>query len=277
MINKIFPPLVFMVVLFGLIHPVQGQEATIKEILELSGLKTQIEHIPAMIRSGLMEQEKKNKILKAVEFNYFKRIIEESYHAGDLYRTVYDYFKDHYERDRFLATLELVRSPLWKKMTQMEEEVFTPQGFKAIQKFSEKIASHLPSKKRLALVRELDYVSKTTELSVELQTSTVMVMVRAFNAATLPSQRVQEKQLRIAFRNMRSQFRRTFENISAVTYLYIYRSVSDQALEQYIQMHRSKEGRTLTQLSHSALVKAMTQAAEKVGLTVARKPQSKPI
>jgi len=275
--NKIFTPLVFMVVIFGLIHPVQGQEATIKEILELSGLKTQIEHIPAMIQSGLMEQEKKNKTLKPGEFKNLKRIMEESYYTEDLYRTVYDYFKDHYEQKRFLAMLELVRSPLSKKMTQMEEGVSTPEGFKAIQKFSEEISSHPPSKNRLALVRELDYVRKTTELSVELQTSTVMVMVRAFNAATPPSQRVQENQLQIAFQNMKSQFRRTFENISAVTFLYIYRSVSDQELKQYIQMHRSNEGRMLTQLSHSALVKAMTQAAEKVGLKVARKLQTKPI
>src|SRR3954467_3238308 len=76
----------------------------IDQILELSGLKKQVERIPAQMRSGFIEQQQRaKKKLSPEDYDRLLKIIMESYNASDLKQSIADYLKDRYHHGHVLA------------------------------------------------------------------------------------------------------------------------------------------------------------------------------
>ena len=113
----------------------QTPAENIDKMLELSGLKKQVEQIPAQIKSGFVQrQQRAEKKLSPEDYDRLLKIITDTYNASDLNQSIVDYFKKYYDRDRVSAELKILNLPLSRKMTELEEQASTPERVPEVQK-----------------------------------------------------------------------------------------------------------------------------------------------
>lgn len=250
---------------------VQTPDEQIDEMLELSGLTKQVEQMPAAIKSGFIQQQQRGQSkLTPENYDRLLKIVTDSYNASDLKQSMVDYFTAHYDHDHVSAELTILHSPLSKKMTELETRASTPEALQEIQKYVQQLKSEPPAPERMALIGTLDRVAGTTDLNVEILVSASMAYIRVFNAISPREKRLNQDQLEEVAGRIRKELWNPIEQATTVTILYMYRSIPDTELKEYIKLYESETAGWFKQLTKAALVNALTTAAEKAGNQMAK-------
>jgi hypothetical protein len=255
--------------------PLKGNAQTpsenIDEMLELSGLRKQIEQIPAGVKSGLAQQQQRaQRKLSPEEYERVLKILMDSYNASDLIQSMEDYFKEHYDHDLVSAELKILRSPLSMKLAELGTQVSTPEAQQEIQKYGQQLQSKPPPPERKALVRKLDRITGTTDFTVEVLVAISMAYIRVSNDNNPTEKRLNQDQLKQIADRMRRELRIPVENLTTVTFLYMFRDTPDAELKDYIKLYESDTADWFNQLANAALINAITAAAEKAGNQMAK-------
>jgi hypothetical protein len=242
----------------------QENNNEVDEILERSGIKQQIERVPVMIQSGLETHQEKSSDLSFEDFDKLVRIITDSYEDKAIYQSVVDYLLRHQDQNKTTALLDLLRSPVAMKMSRLENRPPTPEDSQALIRYARGLDSRPPTQERVHLVMKLYHVAGTPELSIQLQTLTLMGTIKAFNAARPLDQQLDREQLRQLRAETQSELEQSFKEIAGVIYLYTYRTVSDEEIEAYIELLESDVMRWFTRSMLMALMEAMNSANDRV-------------
>jgi Trp operon repressor len=243
----------------------------IDEMLKLSGLTTQIERLPEAMQSGFIQRQQSGQSrLSQENFENLLKIVAETYNASDLKQSIMDTFAAHYDRDQVLAELAILRSPLNKKMTDLETEASTPEALQEIKQYAQQLRSQPAPPERSALVRTLDRVEGATDIGVELLVSVSMAYIRIQNAANPPDKRLRQDQLEEVTGRIRRELWNSVEQSTVVTFLYMFRHIPDSELKAYIELYESETAEWFKQVTKAALITALTAAAEKAGKQMAR-------
>jgi len=266
----------FAFLLIIAIHPTpvhaQTPDENIKKVLELSGLNKQIELLPAQIKSGFdQEQQGAQRKLTPEEYDRLLKIMMDAYNASDLKQSMVDYFKEHYDHDQISAELKILNSPLSKKMTELEIQASTPEATQEIQKYVEQLKSKPPPPERGALARKLDQLSGSTDTSVEVLVAMFLANIRVYNAISPPEQRIDDDQLKQMADRMRKELRKPIEDFTTASILYMYRTVPDTELKEYITLYEGGTAEWFKPLVKGALINAVSIAAEKAASKAAQK------
>jgi hypothetical protein len=267
---------IHVVVLLAMaIHPVlvsaQSPAENLDEILKLSGLKTQVGQIPVEIKTDFVRQQQAAEFkLTPKNSDRILKILMESYNASDLEQSVVDHLKEHYDPARASAELEMLRSPLSRKMTKLETAASAPEAQKEIQAYANKLRSQPPEPERVALVKRLDRVTGTTDLSLELLVAISMVNVGISNDFNPPEKRLKPDQLEQMAGRMRKEMAGPVENSTFMSFLYMYRDVPDRALKEYVDLYDNETTAWFKRLVKGALVSALTAAAGRAGHQIAK-------
>jgi len=244
----------------------QTQVDNINNMLELSGLKKQVDQMPAQIKSGFVQrQQRAEKKLSPADYDRLLKIITDGYNASDLNQSIVDYFKRHYDHDRALAELRILNLPLSKKMTELDEQATTPEALKEIQKYTEQLKSEPATPERMALVRKLDTVASATDLRVDLLVATIMVNITISNSMNSPEKRMDQNQLKQMADRMRKELWGSVENFTTAAFLYRYRAVPDTEIKEYIKLYENDATDWFKKIVKGSLINALTTATEKAG------------
>jgi len=243
------------------------QDAIIREVLELTGAKKQIQQIPDMVSSQLGQRQKE---MDPTVYDGVKQITADSYKADALYETVAAKFKENFDQPRLSTVLEFARTPLAKKMTQLELQAATPQGIQELQKFAAQLKDNPPAKQRLSLVQRLDDAVAASALSVKLTLATAEGLIKAIDRTLPPEKRLKAGQLEQVLKDMSAQLEGPLKNQTLTSFLYAYRTVSDDELKQYIQFAESDAGKWFIKVLSDGYLVAMSSAAEKAGNQMAK-------
>ncbi|MFQ5794400.1 MAG: HEAT repeat domain-containing protein [Candidatus Bipolaricaulia bacterium] len=251
---------------FGLSYAQIDQTLLIEEILELSGMKKQIERIPARVDAELAQRQTE---MNREDYEKIRKIMVESYRYDAVYRAVVDKFTDNFDQIRLLTVLNQLHSPVFQKIFQLETQASTLEAIQEMEKFAAQLQSNPPTQERLALVQRLDEATGTTELSFEMSLAIFRGMVKAFDPILPPEERKEleelEQLVNDMVNDMRSQLQPLLKNNTWVSFLYTYRSASDEELTQYIDFWESDLGQWFIGVSSAAIIEAMGTAAEEVG------------
>src|SRR5438128_1774134 len=101
-----------------------GNQKLVDELLDLSGAKRMAKQMPEAIAAGFQQQTTPGKL--PIEDAELLKCLQETFNGETFYQLLADYFRRHSDTDHLVAALDLARSPLCLKMTEVEAASSSP-------------------------------------------------------------------------------------------------------------------------------------------------------
>lgn len=241
----------------------------VKELLELSGAKHQILLIPKMIKEAATQRAEKEK-LDPKRRQKFEVVLQESYEPDVFLAAVEGALKQGVPEKSIKEILAWYRSPVGKKVKAAELEALRKNPDEAEAQLAEQLEKSPPKKSRVELIKKIDSVAGATDLSVESLVGTVNALALAMNPALPDEKKVKPRQLNKVALNIRTSSRKRIEQQTLLSFLYTYRSLTDDDLRAYLKHLKSPAARRFSSALKKALKRSITASATKVGKAVSR-------
>lgn len=251
--------------------PATDRVALVKEALELSGAKQQMDQYPELFKNQLRQRQAD---IDPRLFEKLSKIIAETFPTDTFYQSVIESFQKKFNEKHILDVLDFLHSPLARKVAQIEVESSNPKAAEEIQKFVGQLQTQPPAKERLALIERLDRASAATELAVQTVLIMSREMAKGAYLALPPEEREKqgplEPQLEPLLKEAKAQIEAPIKKGILVNYLFTYRTVSDPDLAKYIEFYETEHGRWFTRVATEGLMHAMAATSEKFGKEVVK-------
>ncbi len=247
--------------------PVQGKQAVIDQVMAESGMEEAIEQLPAMVAMGFDQQPAPP--IGRREHERFREALLQAFEPVRVRRIVVDYLNAEYEPERFTALLAMMKTPLAKKMMALEMAANTPQAQQEMMQMGNVIMGQA-SPERLDLVRKLDEAVNATEMAVDMQMMMTRATVSNLNRIVPVAQKMTATQIDQMLAQMRAQMLYPARQYTHLNMVYAYRSVSDDELRAYLELHQTDLGRWSTRLMRGAWMKVSEQVAADLAREVER-------
>ena len=234
-------------------RPTEATSAAVDELLELSGLRPQLDALAAGIRAQLQLAQGR---LSSQDSAMVDRIAARHFGAEMLFARMRMEIGRHVDAARLAQALDWYRSPLGRRTTRAEVAAIT----------AERDTIPWPSEERVALVQRLDERGGASETALDV----AMVLVRSLTRAAEP---VRPAHLRLTSDQLESQLARArTEALAPVriaclqNMLFAYRGLDDAELAEYVRFVDSGAGQWYVTSMNQALVDAIGVAAELVAV-----------
>lgn len=239
----------------------------IDRVLQLSGAKKQLEEIPDYFDAQSVQYQTK---MKPEVYTKVRQIMEDAFRSETLYQAVVNYFKDNFDRQKLITVLDWLEFPLTKKMSQLEVESSSVEAIQEMKKFAAGLQNNPPTQERLALVQELDKVVGASDTAVGAMLAMYQTLIKTMNPFFPPEEQLKEGQLEEQLNKAKMQLQSVSKDNTLISFLYTYRSVSDDELRRYIDFYKTDTGSWFTKMANEALIKAVEKCSEDMGNKMAR-------
>jgi hypothetical protein len=246
-------------------------EHDVAELSDLSGLSSVIQSIPDNLAETLTNE---NFIdlsdLSDDDIDTLRELLTTSFDAKALSRDVQTQLQADYVPVRAATVLALLRKPLSRKITALEEQANSPASAQAFKDFVADLALHEPDPDRVAMLKELDKVSHSTDTAILIQieiAKTLVQSVAVFDTSRRPLSPAEMDELVLS---LKDELTTSLRNHVLIWSLFAYRSLTDSEIEAYISTYKNTDMQWFMRISSAALIKAMGHAAQQAGVSIGR-------
>jgi Domain of unknown function (DUF4124)/Uncharacterized protein conserved in bacteria (DUF2059) len=240
--------------------------ATVDEILELSGARAQLAGLASQLGAGYLLPRRHQ--LDARDAARVARIIEQHFAPERFYLAIHDELGRRVEREQLDAMAAWFRSPLGRRVTELEIAASKPEAAPAAVAFAARLKTSPAAPARLELLQRLDWV---TGLSTDT-TDVVLVIfrsgARAAATAAAADRRIRTGVVERRVEEMRGEM--DMANMALTHMLYVYSPLTDAELKAYVDFLASPAGRAYNRISHAALLRAVRDAADRTATEIMR-------
>ena len=223
-------------------------------LLELSGLKVQLESLSAGVRVQFLLGQGR---LSGEDRLIIDRIVSQRFSAGALYARMRLEFEKNLESAKLAKALEWYDSPLGKRITGLELASLIPDGGQGLDSENDR-----PSERRLDLIRRLDAGGGASDTTVDVTMSIVGSLTRAFQPVLPAVARLSRGQLDHELTRVRNQTLERIRRACLLNMLSAYRDLTDGEVEQYVRFVESEGGQWYMSVMNGTLLIAVDAAAE---------------
>ncbi len=183
----------------------------------------------------------------------------------DTVRTAFKgYLDEHYDTKRFSGFLALLKTPLSQEMTALNLAAQAPKARKEMWRTGD-VMMREASPQRLDLIRQIDEAAGFTESRIEAVMVKEGVIRRSMNKVMPEKYRMTEAELETVLDQERMKSMLPVRQFIQLYLLYAYRSVEDEMLENFLEMHQSETARWGRALEKGAWIKV----SESIGKNMA--------
>lgn len=235
----------------------QARDAVIEEALALSGFGATVDQISAMLTSHAVEM--------AVSDSepILDQSLAESVNGEVLYRSALNHVRSRYDSQCFLGVIEWLQSPLGQKMSSFRVQANGEQMSEELAAFAFRLQAEPPSEERRRLIRRLDEVTHSTAMNLELSKRLQLGTLQFVNRFAPAEERLSESDISKLVSYIEEQERPLARGMVRTSFLYTYRSASDEEMARYIEHLRTRESRCFRRILFDSLLKT-TEEAQKV-------------
>lgn len=247
----------------------QGGEdarALMAELLDLSGLKRQIAQFPSFMQAGALQGGVQK--LKPTEAAKVNQAIAEVFRPDPLYRMISEQIGGQLPPGHLSSLLAWYRSPLGKRLSELEVQATTPQALQEMQRFSAQLQRKPAAPERLALIRKLDQAARATDAAIEMVVVSFRGMAKALDPALPPEKRLKPGELDRLTARLKAEFEAPLRAQSLTAMLYTYQSVPDSEISEYVAFLQSEAGTAFTKASNAAFIKVVADGAEQLVMKI---------
>ena len=220
----------------------QSSQNTVSEVMQQTGLNEQLTLLDEMIQSKL--EEEKSMFPIPEQFEQFKEIMTSGMNSTNAKKFISEYLTKYSNEDSLKMVIALYRETFMQEITRIENESSTPAMQKEVPDFFENLKTTPPSPVRIQQISSLNKEMKGTEITVKMIQNVIVSMINGVNNF-LPS----DKQVSVAElkSNMTSYYQPAFaeqitNQLNAYS-LFIYRDVSNEKLNRYLEVWKAPTGK----------------------------------
>jgi hypothetical protein len=162
--------------------------ATVDEILELSGARAQLAGLASQLGAGYLLPRRHQ--LDARDAARVARIIEQHFAPERFYLAIHDELGRRVEREQLDAMAAWFRSPLGRRVTELEIAASKPEAAPAAVAFAARLKTSPAAPARLELVQRLDWVTGLSTDTTDLVLVIFRSGARAAATAVAPDRRI---------------------------------------------------------------------------------------
>lgn len=235
------------------------KKALIEKVLELSNIKKQVEYMPLRVSEEYSQHKLR---IRPEMYEAGSKIMLAAYNEKSLYYSITDYFSKNFNRAYLLEIKDFLESPLCRKIIELEDKVSNVESVDKIKEFGDGLVKNPPSDKRAELIKKLDEVVGATDIQIETVVSMYKGIAFAIDPVVIEDKRLHLGELDRLAEEMRKQLRNILKDVMSVSFLYTYRSLPDEQLQQYIDFWSSDAGKWFNRVSDEAFVSVMDKASK---------------
>ena len=245
-------------------------DSQINAIMTETGFDKLVEHIPEFAQntlkqsSGALEPQVNSSLSKA--FN-------QSFASATVRKDVLAVIQAHYDDKQGAAYLQRLQSPLSKKIAELERRTNEAGNRDDFAAFAQALKTKPAPARRIKQIERLDKATHITDFGVDLQAALFKAVFTAVNPVMDEEMRVGDSEMEKMVKEVRHSFSGAYKEGTQISYLYTFRSLSDQELEEYIKLCESSDYRWGVQLLGNAMISALNQAAERAAVLMAQNNQ----
>jgi hypothetical protein len=232
-------------------------EARIEHLLKLSGVSSQIRQFTQL---QALQSSIQTRGVSPNEAARVASIIRGSFTPEIFLEPIRRELRNQYSLTMVERLLEWYRTPVARSVTATEIRMSSPESANRFAAFADRLRSDPPSSLRLDLVKRLDAVVDLSELQMSMAKSVLRAVAEHLNPQLPPARRVTEKQLQAIVQAVEQQ-RPMIKERTLARLLFIYDSVSDQDLQEYVQFWESESGQWFRTLYLRASLEGVQRAA----------------
>lgn len=242
------------------------KRAQIDTMLERSGFNKLLQYVPdfaqAVLKqsSGALEPEV-NSALSAA--------FSDAFATPTVQRDVVAIISAHYDEARASAYIEHLRSPISLRMAALERSTSDPANLDDFKAFAASLQETPPVAARSRLIQRLDQANRATEFSIDMQTAFFKAIFVAIDPVMEADMRLGDGELEKMVDEVRTSLDERLRYNTRLSYLYAFRDVSNEELEDYIELCESESYRWAIQLLGNAMISALNQAADRAAASMA--------
>ncbi len=249
------------------------QARTIERLMAASGANEMIEQLAALAAAGFGQRPPPQ--LQREDYDNFKSTFLQAFDATKIRHIVVDYLNRHYDATAYDASLALLNTPLAQHMAALEIQAMAPESQQEMMRFAKTTLSQA-TPARLAQVQRLDDAVQTSKTILNMQTMMAKTMIENMNNLVHVEQRIPEQEIAQMMEQMRREASGYTRQYTKLQYLYTYRSVTDEELDNYIALHESASGRHLTQLFNDAWMNVFERLSAELGEQLGQRISDEP-
>jgi len=243
-----------------------GKAGEMRELFRLSGLESQLGSIDDLVAASLTPNLSK---VPAAQKDIVRHAALDAFSSPVLQERVFGELAKVYDAQQAAAALRWLRSPLGRRITLLEMQTSTAEGMRELETFALQLKKQMPPNARIALAHELDKATGATDFAVELSLACARASMSAIGAALPAERRLDPDKIEAAIESQRKVLHEQLGQVSLVSTLYTYRSLTDTELETYLMFTRGDAGRWYHDVVKQALLHVLTEQAGVMGKQVA--------
>lgn len=246
-------------------------DTQIRELFVKSGLEKQLEQVPLVIQATFEQASQADKNIQKLPSNIssiMKVSIRDAFKPTSLKEAMLTAIKAKLATQDIKEVLVWLDSPLGKKCTQLEEGASTPEAMVKMQKYAAQLQNSPPTTERLNIIRKLDSAVKGTEGGVELAINSQIAVAMATISTLPPEQRRSLESISREFEKNRPQLEAMVRSQVLLSFLYTYRSLTDDEIQQYLDFAASPAGARFISVTEEALKKAFLAGSVRWGKSI---------
>ena len=245
----------------------QSSHKTVTEVMQKTGLNDQLAQLDDMIQSKM--EEKKSVFSKPEQFEQFKKIMTSGMNSTNAKKFISEYLEKHSNDDTLKMVVALYRDSFMQEITRIETESSTPIIQKEVPAFFENLKIVPPSTVRVQQLTSLNNEMKGTEITVKMIQNVILAMLKGVNNILPTDKQISNSEIKS---DMISFFKPEFTqqmNDQLIAYsLFIYRNVSDENMNRYVEVWKAPIGKYCMDQIFKAYNYSFSKMGEMTGSTM---------
>ena len=234
-----------------------NQDKLISEVLDVTGIKRQVEQLPEQVRGSFAEAPSREKLSPEVA-RAIEKIATESFAEENINAHIMAQLKAKFDQKRMQAIVADFSLPLAKRMVTLETTLGTPEDQTA---FFNGLAASPLAPARISVLQQLDRASNASELGADIAMISIHAMAEGM-VGNNPAERA------LLEREMEKENKRTKENMRDSmmgSMAYVYRNASDADLALYAKIYETEHTKWLADIVMNTLKQGMKNASKRTG------------
>jgi len=232
-------------------------QQTLNQILISSGITTQVNQFPDLIKQGLNTATRPNHQIPESVINFMTSTVDDSILASEILEAIKLSIKDSLTQDQARQVQQWYESELGTKITLAELNASSKSAFRQILKESKNL---LLNTKLVNFAKRIDTLYAVTDSTMDMQNISGAGIYMVVMTALHPSNRASITQYNTYLNASRKQLRAAIEQVIILSFVYSYKDLSEQQLIDYevfltnaatIKFHRAVVSSMNTQMSIS--------------------------
>jgi hypothetical protein len=243
--------------------PPSSHEALVDRYIELSRINEALAAIPSQLDASSSIQGMVAKDPDSVK--KITAIMKESFDVRKVEKTLRSFLLENTDVEFLKDMMKWMESPSAKRIGEAVLSASEPGAQAKMLRYLADLQTDPPSEERIAVIREVEEATRTSELAGKIVTEMMDAMLKWGEAALTEERRNEMGNMEERMELVKSAIQEQMRQGIILSTFYSYRNISNQDLIQYTEFYRSVTGMADLEIAEKLLTHILKEWFEDIG------------